>query len=222
MSLAYEPTGNEVIAEASANIEKFDFGILARRANADTKMKGLLSLDVELTSRAPSLDLIMHNVNGHIDLGIWPEDFEAGTIDLWAVNLIAAILPEVDKEKTSKINCLIGQYSLKGGLLREDRMVIDTTRMRVEGEARVDFKKEDVYLYLKSKGKRPEFFSLAAPIEVKGKITDFKIDVAPGGLIGTSIRFITSPLHVPLRRLFSEDLPLEGGDVCGAPLVRRN
>ncbi len=125
-----------------------------------------------------------------------------------------AILPQVDKAETSKVNCIIGRYSLKDGLLREKKMVIDTTRMRVKGDAKVDFKKEEVYLYLKSSGKRPEFFSLATPIEVKGKIDDFKIGVAPGGLIGTSIRFITSPLHVPLRRLFSEDLPPGGGDVC--------
>jgi hypothetical protein len=214
VKFAYEPTGKEVLAEAFANIQKFDFGILARRAKADTKMRGLLSLDLNLTSRSPSLDVIMHNVNGHIDFGIWPEDLEAGLIDLWAVNLFTAILPQVDKEKTSKVNCIIGRYSLKDGLLRENKMVIDTTRMRVKGDVKVDFKKEDVYLYLKSSGKRPEFFSLATPIEVKGKIADFKIGVAPGGLIGTSIRFITSPLHVPLRRLFSKDLPPGGGDVC--------
>jgi len=128
----------------------------------------------------------------------------------------------VDKEKTSKVNCIIGRYSLKDGLLRENKMVIDTTRMRVKGDAKVDFKKEDVYLYLKSSGKRPEFFSLATPIEVKGKIADFKIGVAPGGLIGTSIRFITSPLHVPLRRLFSENLPPDGSDVCESPLIKDN
>jgi uncharacterized protein involved in outer membrane biogenesis len=221
MSFAYEPTDREVLAEAFIDIEKFDFGILARRAKEDTKMQGLLSLDVNLSSRAPSLNLVMHNVNGHIDFAIWPQDIEAGIIDLWAVNLFTAILPEVDKEKTSKINCIIGQYSLKDGLLREDRMFIDTTRMRVKGDARVDFKKEDVYLYLKSRGKRPEFFSLATPIEVKGDISDFKIGVAPGGLIGTTIRFITSPLHVPLRRLFSENLPPEGSDICESPLVRQ-
>ena len=214
VKFAYEPTGKEVLAEAFANIEKFDFGILARRAKADTKMRGLLSLDLNLTSRAPSLDVIMHNVNGHIDFGIWPEDLEAGIIDLWAVNLFTAILPQVAKAETYKVNCIIGRYSLKDGLLREKKMVIDTTRMRVKGDAKVDFKKEEVYLYLKSSGKRPEFFSLATPIEVKGKIDDFKIGVAPGGVIGTSIRFITSPLHVPLRRLFSEDLPPGGGDVC--------
>lgn len=222
MSFAYEPTGKEVLAEVFANIQKFDFGILARRAKPETKMRGLLSLDVNLTSRAPSLDVIMQNVNGHIDFGIWPEDLEAGIIDLWAVNLFTAILPHLDKEETSKVNCIIGKYSLKDGLLQENQMVIDTTRMRVNGEARVDFKKEDVYLYLKSSGKKPEFFSLATPIEVKGKITDFKIGVAPGGLIGTSVRFITSPLHVPVRRLFSEDLPPEGSGICEFPLMRDN
>jgi len=59
-------------------------------------------------------------------------------------------------------------------------------------------------------------------MEAKGKIKDFKIGVAPGGLIGTSIRFITSPLHVPVRRLFSEDLPSEGSDVCESPLIKDN
>ncbi len=222
LSFAYEPTGKEVVAEAFANIHKFDFGVLARRAKADTKMKGLLSLNVNLKSKAPGLDTIMQNANGHIDVGIWPQDLEAGIIDLWAVNLFTAILPQVDKEETSKVNCMIAKYNLKDGLLREDQMVIDTTRMRVKGEAKIDFKKEDVYLYLKSSGKRPEFFSLATPIEVKGKIADFKIGVAPGGLLGTTIRFITSPLHVPLRRLFSEELPAGGHDICESSVTRGN
>jgi len=222
VSFAYEPSVKEVRAEAFANIHKFDFGVLARRAKADTKMRGLLSLNLNLKSKAPRLDAIMQNVNGHIDFGIWPQDLEAGIIDLWAVNLFTAILPQVDKEETSKVNCMIAKYSLKDGLLREDQMVIDTTRMRVKGETRVDFKKDDVYLYLKSSGKKPEFFSLATPIEVKGKIADFKIGIAPGGLFGTTIRFITSPLHVPLRRLFSEDLPPGGSDICESPLTRGN
>ncbi|MGD9286773.1 MAG: AsmA family protein [Desulfobacterales bacterium] len=220
MSFAYKPTGKAVLAEAFANIDKFDFGVLARRAKADTKMKGLLSLDLKLKSQSLRLDTVMQNADGHINFGIWPEDLESGIIDLWAVNLFTAILPQVDKEKTSRVNCIIGNYKLDDGLLREDRMIIDTTRMRVKGEARVDFKKEDVYLYLKSSGKKPEFFSLATPIEVRGKISDFKIGVAPGGLFGTTIRFITSPLHVPLRRLFSEDLPPAGNDICESPLTR--
>ena len=222
MSFAYEPTAEAIFGEARANIDKFDYGILARRVKADANMKGKISLAVDVKSRAKDLRRIMHNSNGYIDFGIWPEDLEAGIFDLWAVNLFTAVVQAVDKEETSKINCVIGQYSLEDGRLREDNMVIDTTRIRVRGEAKADFKKEDVYLYLKSRGKRPEFFSLATPIEVKGKFSDFQFGVAPAGLIGTTIRFGTSPVHVPLRRTFTKDLPPDGQDVCSAPIEPRN
>ena len=222
MSFAYEPTGRAVLGEASARIDKFDYGVLARRVKADAKMKGRISLNVNLKSRGKDLRRIMHNVNGYIDFGIWPEDLEAGIFDLWAVNVFTAVVDEVDDEKTSKVNCIIGLYSLEDGQLREDDMVIDTTRMRVKGKAKADFKKEDLYLYLTSSGKRPEFFSLETPIEVKGKFSDFGLRVAPGGLIGTTIRFITSPVHVPIRRAFTENLPPDGQDVCSARIKPRN
>ena len=73
---------------------------------------------------------------------------------------------------------------------------------------------------MKPRGKRPEFFSLATPIEVKGKFNDFKFGIAAGGLLGTAARFITSPVHVPLRRIFKEDLPPEGYDLCDEPIIR--
>ena len=149
-------------------------------------------------------------------------DLESGIFDLWAVNLFSAVVSEVDKEETSKVNCIVGQYSLEDGQLREDTMVIDTTRIRVKGKATADFKKEDVYLHLKPSGKRPEFFSLETPIEVKGKFSDFKLRPAAGGLIGSTVRFLTSPVHVPIRRAYSEDLPPEGEDVCSERLKPRN
>jgi uncharacterized protein involved in outer membrane biogenesis len=217
---AYQPSETGITGEAHAKIEKFDFGILARRTKPDTRMKGLLSLYIDLLSDAPSIDTIMQNVNGHIDFGIWPEDFEAGIFDLWAVNLLTAILPTVDKEKGSKLNCIIGQFSFKNGQMTTDKMAVDTTRMRVKGESSANFKTEDIHLFLKPRGKRPEFFSLATPIEVKGKFNDFKFGIAAGGLLGTAARFITSPVHVPLRRIFKEDLPPEGYDLCDEPIIR--
>jgi hypothetical protein len=63
--------------------------------------------------------------------------------------------------------------------------------------------------------KKPEFFSLATPVEVKGKFADFGVGIQPGGLIGTTVRFIASPVTVPLQRIFSKDLPADGADVCG-------
>jgi hypothetical protein len=55
---------------------------------------------------------------------------------------------------------------------------------------------------------------------VKGKFNDFRFGLAAGGLVGTAARFITSPVHVPIRRLLIEDLPPEGYDLCDEPVLR--
>jgi uncharacterized protein involved in outer membrane biogenesis len=221
MSMNYEVSKRDMLAGFVFDIDRFDYGILARRIKANTRMKGRISLDAKLTSRAEDFDLMMRNVDGYIDVGIWPEDLEAGILDLWAVNLLTAVVSEVDKGQASRLNCVIGQFSIHDGFLQQEQLVIDTSRMRVKGEVKANFKTEEVYLYVKPSGKRPEFFSLATPIEVKGKFSDFRAGVAPGGLAGTAIRFISSPLHVPVRRLFSEDLPPEGYDACKELQPRR-
>ena len=214
MAMSYEPTAEDMQASFAFDVERFDYGILARRVKANARMKGHISMDAKLSSRAESFEQMMEQANGHIDIGIWPQDMEAGILDLWAVNLLTAVANKVDDEQASRVNCVIGQFSIQDGLLEQDQLVIDTSRMRVRGEVKADFKTEEVYLMARPQGKRPEFFSLSTPVEAKGKFSDFKTGVAPGGVLGTGIRFISSPLHVPVRRLFSEDLPSEGYDVC--------
>jgi len=134
-----------------------------------------------------------------------------GIIDLWAVNIIAAVATGKDK-KPSEINCVIGRWTMKDGLLTPNIFMIDTTKIRICGKGQVDFKKETIDLKMAPTPKKPEFFSLATPVEVRGNFVDFGVGVQAGGLVGTTVRFIASPVTVPLRRLFSKDLPADGGE----------
>jgi uncharacterized protein involved in outer membrane biogenesis len=217
---AFEPTETDAALEVSANIEQFDYGILARRVKPESDMGGWLSLDIDLKSRAKSLDTIMHHANGTIDLAIVPENFEANLFELWAVNLLTAVLPQLDSEATSKVNCAVFRFDIKDGEMKEDAIFADTTKMQVGGEAQVNFKTETVYLAMAPKAKKPEFFSLATPIQVKGTFSDYKIGVPPGGVIGTAIRFITSPIVVPIQRVFTERAPADGKAACSAVMHR--
>jgi hypothetical protein len=205
-------------ASVRALIDKFDFGVIARRADPETKMGGIISLDVDLKSSAKKLDELLAKGNGHFDFAGSPESLSAGIIDLWAVNLIAAIASKGD-ENGSKINCVIGRWSMKDGLLYPDAFLIDTSKIRICGKGEVDFKNQAIVLKVAPTPKRPEFFNLATPLEVRGKFTDFGVGIQPGGLFGTAIRFVTSPVHVPFRRLAGEGLPEDGGDVCGVSIV---
>jgi uncharacterized protein involved in outer membrane biogenesis len=220
ITFAFEPTQTDVNLEAAARIEQFDYGVLARRIKPESDMRGWLSLDLELKTMAKNLDAIMHNANGYIDFAIVPEDFEAGIFDLWTVNLLTTVLPKLDSKSESVINCLVFRFNLKDGRLKHDAIFLDTTKMQVAGEAKVDFKTEKVYLVLAPKAKRPEFFSLETPIKVDGTFADFKVGVKPGGLVGTAIRFITSPIHVPIRRLTKDKIPPDDKAACAEAMHR--
>jgi uncharacterized protein involved in outer membrane biogenesis len=208
-------------ASVRAVMDKFDFGVLVRRANPKADMGGTINLDVDLKSSANSFDKLMANGNGYFDFSGRLENLEAGIIDLWAVNVIAAVASGKDN-KPSEINCVLGRWTMKEGQLTPDIILIDTTKIRICGKGQVDFKKETIDLKMAPTPKRPEFFSLATPVEVRGNFTDFGVGVQAGGLIGTSIRFIASPVTVPLRRLFTKDLPADGADVCGMAIGPEN
>jgi uncharacterized protein involved in outer membrane biogenesis len=220
LQFALEPTDQDVALEASAKIEEFDYGILARRVRPETEMGGWLSLDIDLKSRAKDLDTIMHHANGYIDFAIVPQDFEADLFELWAVNLLAAALPQLDSEKSSMINCAVFQFDITDGKMQENAIFADTTKMQVGGKAKVDFKTQEVYLAMAPKAKKAEFFSLATPIQVNGTFSDYKIGVPPGGLLGTAVRFITSPLVVPIQRIFTQRAPAAGKAACSAAMHR--
>ncbi len=203
------------LSEASlrATIEHFDIGVLARRSKPGTKMGGIVNLDVDLQSTANDVDQILENGNGYFDFSGQLTDFSAGIIDLWAVNLVAAIVSNTD-ENQSNINCTLGRWSVKDGLLTPDIFFIDTSKIRICADGEVDFKKKMVDLRVSPMAKKPQFFSLATPLQVQGKFSDIGLGVATGGIVGTTIKFITSPVHVPLQKLFKQELPADGNDVC--------
>ncbi len=218
IALSYLPTDADVAVQANVQVDRFDYGILARRIKPGTDMQGLFSLQLNLDARAKTLDALMQHSNGRIDFAVWPRDFKSGIFDLWAVNLFVALLPAVDPASESKINCAVGRFNLRDGKLTQDEILMDTSRMRVSGVGKVDFATEELAFRLAPKAKSPQFFSLATPVQVSGKITDFKIGVAGSDLMETVGRFFTSIFVVPFEMLTQKDLPRDGADVCAKAL----
>lgn len=202
-------------------VEHFDFGVPVKRANPKADMGGIINLDVDLTSSADSFANLMANGNGYLDFSGRLENLKAGIIDLWAVNLIAAVLSR-GKENQSTINCVVGRWTMKDGLLKPDVFLIDTTKIRICGKGQVDFNNEQILLKMTSTPKRAEYFSLATPIEVKGQLSDFGVGIQAGGLIGTTVRFIASPVTTTVKRLVTRELPADGSDVCAIAIGPEN
>lgn len=210
----YEPNDSDVQVDLRAEVKRFDYGVLARRIKPDTDLRGNFSLNVDVNARARYLSEVLRYGNGRIDFIIRPENMKSGVFDIWAVNLLVALLPAVDPSKASRVNCAIGRFVLKDGKLNDEIILLDTSRMRVIGKGFADFVDEKIMLRMQPQAKKPQFLSLATPVDVKGSFDDFHIGVGAFEIVGTIGRLATSIVWVPIQKLFGKDLPADGLDVC--------
>lgn len=213
LSASLKPGTVKSDASVRAVMSNFDIGILARRSKPESKMGGMVNLDVDLQSSAASFDHILANGNGYFDFSGQLTNLSAGIIDLWAVNLIAAIVSSTD-ENESNINCAVGRWQVNDGSLTPDIFFIDTSKIRICGSGEIDFVTNRIDLIISPTPKRPEFFNLATPLEVHGNFSDIQFGIKAGGVVGTVAKFITSPIVVPIKRTVSKGIPEDGSDAC--------
>ena len=222
IEFSFYPTARQAEIQLAATVDRLDLGIAARRIQPETTMGGRLSLDILLAATAPGLDQLLANGRGHFDLAFEPENFDAGLLDMWAVNLLSSLAAKTDGASGSTINCLVAGFALEDGLMQERIIFIDTTNMSITAEATINFKTRELSLLAGPKAKKPEFFSLATPVKVSGNFDDFGIGVNVVHFTGTMASFVTSPLHVPLRRIFVQKRPEDGQAACRDAWERRN
>ncbi|MEA3467492.1 MAG: AsmA-like C-terminal region-containing protein [Thermodesulfobacteriota bacterium] len=211
-----DSTGTE--AHLSMQIEHLDYGILIRRAVPESDLKGKLNVSLDVRSEANNPLLLKEHLNGILRFAVVPEEFKSGVIDLWAVNIITAALPALMKGGTSELNCLAGDFVLEDGIMHPKIFLLDTSGLRVQGKGEINFKTNTINFHMKPTPKSAHFFSLATPISVTGPVTDFRIGVTAGGVLGTMFGLATSVVTVPFQWLFTDNMEPSGDKACSAAM----
>ena len=214
--LTFEPRERDVLTELKIDVDKFDYGVIARRFKPEANIDGRFNLHVDVHSQSQRLSDVIKHGSGNLDFLVWPKEMKADMVDLWAVNLLVALLPTIDPKNQSKVNCAIGRFTLADGKLSQRQFVIDTTKVRVTGNTDINLAKETLHMRLQPQAKTAQFLSLATPLEVKGSFDKFSIGPNPGDVLETIVRFATSIVWVPIKRLFTDKVPEDGADICPA------
>jgi uncharacterized protein involved in outer membrane biogenesis len=218
LSIAYDLKGSELEFAAAAHVERFDYGIIARRLRRADDLRGLFSLDLELAGTAPSLDTIMRHANGKVDFAVWPTELRSGVFNLWSVNLVLQLLPLIDPGATSQVNCIVGRFDLNDGKLRDNKALIDTTAVRMRGAGHADLKSETLEFVFRPRAKGLALFRLQTPLRVTGTLDDQRFGFERSDVATSVLRLITSPILVPIEWFTLGPLPRDGNDVCTDPL----
>jgi hypothetical protein len=218
LSIAYDLKESEVDFQGAAYVERFDYGIIARRLNRADDLRGLFSMNLELAGRAPSLGSIMRNANGTLSIAVWPTELRSGMFNLWSANLVLTLLPLIDPGQKSQVNCIVGRFDLKDGDLSDDKIVIDTSTVRIRGAGHADLRSEEIAFVFRPRAKGPRLFRLQTPLRVSGTLTDQRFGVDVQDVFFSTLRKIASPILVPIEWFTLGPQPRDGADVCTDPL----
>ena len=195
-------------------IKELDYGVVGRLYKPESDMKGIINLRTSLQATSSNFTDFMPNSSGYFDFSLQPENIRSGVIDYWAINLFSFLIPFLTPNDESTLNCMAGRFNIADGVLDQEELLIDTTRMQVKGEVNVDFPKKKIEARLRPIPKRPQFYSLATPIEISGSFDKINAGVTTGGIIGTVIRLATSYIVVPIQWIILDKLPADNTDKC--------
>jgi hypothetical protein len=218
LSIAYDLKQSEIDFQVAAQIERFDYGIIARRLRRADDLSGLFSLNLELAGTAPSLDSTLRHANGRLDIAVWPNELRSGVFNLWSANLVLALLPLIDPGQKSQVNCIVGRFDLKDGDLSDDKFLIDTSTVRIRGTGHANLRTEELAVIFRPRAKGPGLFRMQTPLRVSGTLSDQRFGFTPQDVIISGLRMIASPILVPIERFTLGPLPRDGADVCANPL----
>ena len=166
-----------------------------------------------MISQSPDSAHAVENLEGYVDLVIFPEDVEAGFLDLWASNLVFALLPS-GEGSGKKLNCMVARFEVEEGVMKSRRTFLDSTDIIVRLRGDIDLVNQELDLLIIPQAKREKFLSISTPLAVKGPFEDFHVGVAQGGFLVTMVRWYYGLIYVPWKWLTGERFPANGIATC--------
>jgi hypothetical protein len=197
-------------------IERLQYGDLVQLYDPDApeNMRGLVYLNTALTSTAPSTSELRGALEGKIELLIVPEDIDAGVLDLWASNLVVALLTPDNASRPKKLNCMVAEFSVDEGVMKSKTLMLDSTDIIVRGKGEIDLANRTIDMVAVPQAKLEKLFSMSTPMKVTGPWNDMQIGVGGAGFIGTLFRWYMTLIYVPFKWITGERFPKDGLETC--------
>lgn len=131
---------------------------------------GTLGGVARLEGSGKSLSEILGRGNGEATVVTVGGNISALLVDLSGLQFGNALLSALGIPVRERIECLIGDFALQRGTLRNRTLLLDTDAHVVTGAGTLDFGREQLDLRLRTDSKQPTVASLPTPIRIGGTL----------------------------------------------------
>ncbi len=168
--------------------------------------QGMPVMEAPLEARAKlhGLGNTMHKAaassNGRVAVAMTGGQMRKAFAELMGVNIIPGLPEYLSKNpKQSTMRCAVAVFDVNNGVLRANRIVMDTGPVVLAGGGTVNLGTETIDLTLQGKSKKPRILRAIVPFHVQGTLAapKFKVDAKPviaQAGIGAALGAVLSPL----------------------------
>lgn len=190
--------------EAELVVRKVRLDELLARAGFEEGGGGEFGGRAEVRTRGKSLHELARNVDGKVGTVLQSGWISDPLLELVALHLGGYIRARLDKDDPGPVRCLVGVFDAEQGVLEARTLLLDTSHVRIEGEGRIDLRREQLDLELEQHSKHLTVGALKTPIEIVGPFTARKARLKPGPLVarGGAAAALGAAIH-PLAALLA-------------------
>ena len=155
----------------------------------------------KIDSTGNSVATFLGDGNGGLDVYMSGGDLSALLIDLSGLEMGKAVLSALGVPQRTNVECLIGDFDLRQGLVTTRALLVDTGEALIGGTGDINLKTQTINFQAQSRSKNFSVGNLPTPIHVTGtlKHPSIGVEVAPlavrGGL-AVALGFLAAPLAI--------------------------
>ena len=165
----------------------------------------------------------MNGLQGYVDMAVFPVDVQAGFLDLWASNLVLALLT-AGGDSSKQLNCMVVRFEVEDGIMKTNNAILDSTDIIVRARGEINLRNEQLELAFRAKPREGIGISLGTVVnellEVRGTLKSPRIGVDAGRTAtATGAAVATGGLSLLARGLW--DRISAEGDICAEDSKRQ-
>ena len=183
-----------------------------------------MDIVVNIESRGTTFAELDDNLDGEIKIRIVPTLMDASLVNIWALGLFTNLLPKFtqDEKEAPKVNCIIGKFKAKDGILRPDDLKIDTTQVRIGVVGNINLLNQRINLVFTPIAKKTQLINFGIPIRVVGTFEDHHIVTDPYNIGLYIVRYTYSLSTYIFEKITRNYKPEDGSDICNREIIETN
>jgi uncharacterized protein involved in outer membrane biogenesis len=162
---------------------------------------GAIGGRAEIASTGNSVATFLGNGNGGLAVYMAGGNLSALLIDLSGLELGKAILSALGVPTRTNVDCMIGDFALRQGVVTTQALLVDTGEAIIGGQGDIDLKTQTIDFQMATHSKNFSIGNLPTPIKISGTLKHPSLGVgvaqlaARGGL-AVALGFLAAPLAI--------------------------